>query len=291
MPGSASKLRRTVILIGAPVAVVVIRSITVLTTRSTTVEMERSIADGLIADAIRASNVVAQYLNERRSDVEFLAQIPQIVSAARRASDEVDQRGLVRFSLQELERRFEINRTLGAGTELGDYLRRFRDQTDLAEVFFTERNGFNVEATNRTSGFVQSDEVWWQRAMADGSFQGDPAADVSAGAVALDYSVAITDPEDGARLGVLKGVIDLSPLARLLNGGRRRPRTAHRGRRLPRTAGSIQRQRALAPGRGRRRRHSQDRTTGGGGGESRRRVRGDRGLRSGRKRSVVDPCP
>lgn len=218
MPGSASKLRRTVLLIGAPVAVVVIGSITVLTTWSTTAEMEKSVADGLIADAIRASNFVAQYLKERRSDVEFLAQIPQIVSAARRAGDEVDRRGLVRFSLQELERRFEINRTIGAGTELGDYLRRFRDQTDFAEIFFTERNGFNVEATNRTSDFVQSDEVWWQRAMADGSFQGDPAVDVSAGVVALDYSVAITDPEDGARLGVIKGVIDLSPLARLLNG-------------------------------------------------------------------------
>ncbi len=218
MPESASKLRRTVLSIGAPVAVLVIGSITVLTTRSTTAEMEKSMADGLIADAIRASDVLGQYLNERRSDVEFLAQIPQIVSAARRAGDEVDQRGLVRFSLQELERRFEINRTLGAGTELGDYLRRFRDRTDFAEIFFTERNGFNVEATNRTSDFVQSDEVWWQRAMADGSFQGDPAADVSAGVVALDYSVAITDPEDGARLGVIKGVIDLSPLARLLNG-------------------------------------------------------------------------
>ncbi|MEE9185320.1 MAG: methyl-accepting chemotaxis protein, partial [Acidimicrobiia bacterium] len=93
----------------------------------------------------------------------------------------------------------------------------FRDQTDFAEIFFTERNGFNVEATNRTSDFVQSDEVWWQRAMADGSFQGDPATDVSAGLVALGYSVAITDPGDGARLGVIKGVIDLSPLARLLN--------------------------------------------------------------------------
>ncbi|MCH8216940.1 MAG: hypothetical protein IH892_09225, partial [Planctomycetes bacterium] len=98
-------------MIGAPVAVVVIGSITVLTTRSTTAEMERSMADGLIATAIRASDVVGQYLNERRSDMEFLAQIPQIVSAARRAGDEVDQRGLVRFSLQELERRFEINRT------------------------------------------------------------------------------------------------------------------------------------------------------------------------------------
>lgn len=175
-------------------------------------------ADGLIAEAIRGSKVVAQYLNERRSDVEFLAQIPQIVSVARRAGDEVDQRGLVRFSLQELERRFEIDRTLGAGTELSDYLRRFRDQTDFAEIFFTERNGFNVEATNLTSDFVQSDEVWWQRAMADGSFQGDPVADVSAGVVALGYSVAITDPEDGARLGVIRAVIDLSPLARLLNG-------------------------------------------------------------------------
>ncbi|MEE8134473.1 MAG: hypothetical protein V3T56_05425, partial [Gemmatimonadales bacterium] len=79
MPGSASKLRRTVLLIGGPVAVLVIGLITGITTRSTTVEMERSIAERLIADALRVSTVLTQYLNERRSDVELLAQMPALV--------------------------------------------------------------------------------------------------------------------------------------------------------------------------------------------------------------------
>jgi methyl-accepting chemotaxis protein len=220
MPGSASKLRRTVLLIGAPVAVVVIGLITMLTTQSTTAEMEQSIADGLVADAQRAATVVTQYLSERRADVELLAQMPELVAAARAAGDDVDRQGLTRLSRNELERRFETDRSLRTASDVGGYLLRFLNQSDFAEIFFTERNGLNVEVTNQTSDFVQSDEEWWQRAMADGSFQAEPALDESAAVVAVEYSAAIVDPDDGAALGVLKGVIDLSPLARLLNGDR-----------------------------------------------------------------------
>ena len=219
MPGSASKLRRTVLLIGAPVAVLVIGLITGITTRNTTIEMEQSISDRLIADALRVSTVLVQYLNERRSDVELLAQLPALVDAARAAGDEVDRRGIARLSLDRLERQFEANRAIGGYPELRAFLSEFRDQTDFAAIFFTERNGFNVETTNQMSDFVQSDEDWWQRAMADGSFQADPAREEIAGLVALEYSVAIIDPGDGTPVGVIKGVIALSPLASLLNGG------------------------------------------------------------------------
>ncbi len=219
MPGSASKLQRTVLLIGAPAAVVVIGLITGITTRNTTIEMEQSISDRLIADALRVSTVLVQYLNERRSDVELLAQLPALVDAARAAGDEVDRRGIARLSLDRLERQFEANRAIGGYPELRAFLSEFRDQTDFAAIFFTERNGFNVETTNQMSDFVQSDEDWWQRAMADGSFQADPAREEIAGLVALEYSVAIIDPGNGTPVGVIKGVIDLSPLASLLNGG------------------------------------------------------------------------
>lgn len=218
MAGSASKLRRTVLLIGAPVAVVVIGLITFLTTRSTTAELERRIADGLVADALRASTVVSQYLTERRGDIQLLARMPEVVSAARTAGDDVERRGLTRLAVDELERRFESSRALGGAADLRDYLIEFRDRSDFAELFFTERNGFNAVATNQTTDFVQSDEEWWQRAMTDGSFQADPALDESAGLVALEYSAAIRDA-DGTPLGVLKGVLDLAVLARLLNGG------------------------------------------------------------------------
>ncbi|MCH6547544.1 MAG: methyl-accepting chemotaxis protein [Gemmatimonadetes bacterium] len=219
MPASASKLQTTVLLIGTPAAVLVIGLITFLTTRSASAEMERSIHDHLIADALRASSVLEQYVNERRSDVELLAQMPALVAAARAAGDEVERRGISRLSLDELERQFEASRALGGYPELRAYLLGFTGQTDFAAIFFTERNGFNVETTNRMSNFVQSDEDWWQRAMADGTFQAAPGRDESAGLVVLEYSVAIIDPGNGTPVGVIKGVIDLSPLASLLNGG------------------------------------------------------------------------
>jgi len=218
MPGSASKLRSTVLLIGAPLAVLVIGLITGLMTRSTSIEMERSIRDRLTADALRASSILARYLNERRADVELLAQMPALVDAARAGGAYVDRRGIAGLSLDELERQFDSDRTLGGFPEVRAYLLGFRNQTDFAEIFLTERHGFNVETTNRTSDFVPNDEAWWQRAIADGSFQADPVHDESAGLVAVEYSVAIIDPGDGSPLGVITGVIDLSPLAALLNG-------------------------------------------------------------------------
>ena len=216
MAGSTSKLRRTILLLGAPFAVVVVGLITFLTTSNTTAEMERSITDGLIEEAARASSVVTQYLRERRADVHAMTQIPSVITAARDAGNQVATRGLDRLSIAVLEDRFASNRTLGGGEALRDFMLRFRDQSDFAEIFFTEQNGFNVEATNQTSDFVQSDEEWWQRALADGSFQGEPAFDQSAGVVALEYSSAIVDPSDGTTLGVLKGVVQLSRLATLL---------------------------------------------------------------------------
>ena len=219
MAGSTSKLRTTILVSGVPIAVVVIGAITFLTTRNTIAEMERTISDGLVADGLRASAVISQYLRERRTDVEHLAAMPQIVEAARAAGNLAAQQGLARFAVGELETRFATNRTLGGGAALRNYLIDFRDGTDFVEIFFTELNGFNVEATNETSDFVQSDEDWWQGATADGAFQGAPSLDSSAGVIALEYSVSINDPADGAVLGVLKGVIGMARLARLLGAG------------------------------------------------------------------------
>ena len=96
MAGSISKLRTTILVSGVPIAVVVIGAITFLTTRNTIAEMERSISDGLIADGLRASAVISQYLRERRTDVEHLAAMPEVIAAARAAGDAVARQGLGR---------------------------------------------------------------------------------------------------------------------------------------------------------------------------------------------------
>ena len=78
MAGSISKLRTTILVSGIPIAVVVIGAISYLTTRNTIAEMGRTISDGLIADGLRASAVISQYLRERRTDVEHLAAMPEV---------------------------------------------------------------------------------------------------------------------------------------------------------------------------------------------------------------------
>src|SRR5439155_665677 len=86
-----------------------------------------------------------------------------------------------------------------------------------AELFFTESHGYTVLSSGRTSVFVQSDEAWWQRAVADGVFEGAPRYDSSVAIVSLEYDVAIRAPRATRPLGVLKSVFALDHLAQLLS--------------------------------------------------------------------------
>src|SRR5256885_9369304 len=95
----------------------------------------------------------------------------------------------------------------------GGYVQR----SDYAELFFTESHGYTVLSSGRTSVFVQSDEAWWQRAVADGVFEGAPRYDSSAAIVSLEYDVAIRAPRATRPLGVLKSVFALDHLAQLLS--------------------------------------------------------------------------
>jgi len=173
----------------------------------------------MLATGIRASGLVTQYLAERRDDLAILTVTPGIVDAARTASSRALRLGLDRMTTPELEQRFEASKSLGGDSTIHSLLLEIRDLTDFAEIFFTDRHGFNVLASNVTSDFVQSDEEWWQRAMADGTYESPPMFDESAGVVALEISVRIDDRVAGAPVGVLKGVVQLSRLATLVGSG------------------------------------------------------------------------
>src|SRR5438132_950507 len=105
---------------------------------------------------------------------------------------------------------------LGGDADLAAYLAGYPQRSDYAELFFTERHGYVVLSSGRTSHFVQSDEAWWQRAMADGAFEGAPQYDSSAAVVSLEYDVAIRAPRITRPVGVLKTVFALDHLSRLL---------------------------------------------------------------------------
>ena len=79
------------------------------------------------------------------------------------------------------------------------------------EVFVTDRYGANVAATNRTSGYYQADEEWWQIAYNDGKggvFIGQPEFDESSQTLGLKIAVPVFS-QNGQIVGVLHTTVDL----------------------------------------------------------------------------------
>ena len=161
--------------------------------------------------AARTAALVTQYLSERRREAELLASLPPVVAAAREAAQRAPE--ATGQPIADVERQFAGTRALGGPPEMVSFLRGYPARGDFAEVFFTDPRGFVVVSSGRTSDFVQSDEAWWQQAMADGIYEGEPQYDSSAAAVSLEYDIAVRATPNARPLGVLKAVFRLDRLA------------------------------------------------------------------------------
>jgi methyl-accepting chemotaxis protein len=216
MFSGTQQLRQTFLLTGAVVALVLVTGFALLSGRSVTRVVERQANERGQDVATQVASLVGMYLRERRREAEALARSPAVVRAALDGSQQAISQRLPQFDHPALERMFNQRRALGGDPELAAYLRDYIQRSEFAELFFTERHGYSVLASNRTSDFVHSDKEWWRRAAADGVYEGTPRYDSSATAVALEYDVAIRAPRVTAPVGVLKTVFTLDRLSRLL---------------------------------------------------------------------------
>jgi methyl-accepting chemotaxis protein len=219
MPTRTTDLRRRVILVAVPIALSVIGAGGYLAARVTTRELERAARLQLELLSQRAATLTDQFLQERRFDVRTLAQTPVIIQAAAAASDEAVRLGLDRASADELEQLSVGQRTLGGDDGAQRFLATFRDSSDFAEVLFTERHGLAVSSTDPASDFVQSDEEWWNTAMATGWYQGPPVYHDSAGRVGVELATRIEDQASGEPVGALKVDLDLLRVSRSWTAG------------------------------------------------------------------------
>jgi len=225
MASRTPQLRQSFLVTGAGVALVLVIAFATLSGNSAQRTAERQAQDLGQDAATRVATLVDQYLRERRHEAEALAASPAVVRAAIDAAQQATQEKLPRLDIPTLERMFAQRRALGGDADLAAYLSGYPQHSDYAELFFTERHGYTVLSSGRTSDFVQSDEAWWQRAMADGLFEGTPQSDSSAAVLSLEYDVAIRAPRATRPVGVLKTVFALDRLSRLLvaaavSGGR-----------------------------------------------------------------------
>lgn len=216
MASRSVDLRRRTLFVGAPVAILTVTAAAFVANRIASQEFERTTNRAISTAARRAAASVDLFLRERQASVALLATTPTVVDHARAAGNQAQVMGLDRTPTAELEAQYENGRVLGSDERVNRFLERVRDDSDFAELFFTDRHGLIAAASNPTSDFVQSDEAWWQRALASGSDQEAAEYDESAGTEAVGLAARIEDPVSGDPVGILKAVLDLSRLSRVL---------------------------------------------------------------------------
>ena len=166
---------------------------------------------------VRASALLARrlddFMRERIADVQGWASGPAVISAARQAHSVHEKSGLLALSVEELEGKFQIRKTLGRFPIADSHLRaEIARSRHFDRVLFTDRNGYNVVVTNVSSDFVQSDEGWWQRAWSDGFAVSTVQYDESMGTWAIDISVRIDDPATENPVGVMQAALSIALL-------------------------------------------------------------------------------
>src|SRR6266853_751603 len=216
MTNRSPQLQQSFLLTGVASAAVLVVLLALLAGNSADTTLRRQANDRGRDVATRVSALVTQYLRERRREAEVLAHLPDVVEAARKGAQDAVQRGLDKQDIATLERTFAGRRELGGDPTLQAFIRNYGQVSDFAAISFTESHGYTVLASDRTSGFVQSGEGWWQQAFREGAYEGEPTYDSSSATVSISYNVAVRATPTARPLGVLKAVFALERLSRLL---------------------------------------------------------------------------
>lgn len=170
-------------------------------------------------DARAVMTQIDTYLLERIKDVRIWAQDPLVVEAAIQGDRMAAKLGWPRYpdiakdkpAIEAIEKKMERTRALNPLPKAADYLKQqLAESKVFKELFFTDRNGYNVAISNLTSDFIQSDEEWWVRGWEQGIDIGKVGFDESAGVFSVDVHVRIQDPATGNPVGVMKAVLDIS---------------------------------------------------------------------------------
>ena len=171
---------------------------------------------GLAGQARSTARQIDSFFIERIAEAVAWAKAPVIVGAARAAHQRHVAEGFAEADVAALEDRFRDAKSLGISPQADAYLRRAVSASPyFAEIFFTDRSGFNVALTNPTSDFVQSDEGWWQNAWSQGLAVGEVEYDASADTWSVDISVRLDDPATRNPVGVMKTVLAIEPIQKM----------------------------------------------------------------------------
>ena len=162
------------------------------------------VVEKLEANTLLASTTVKTFIRDSLQLTDLVAVNPIVIQAMKAGNEKAQGDRLAQQPIDALEKKFAATKLLTTDDRLNNYLQQIVKSGQVAEIFFTERNGLNVAFSNPTSDFVQRDEGWWQNSQKEGRDIGEPEFDESANAIVIAFSQAVKDPQTGEFLGVIK---------------------------------------------------------------------------------------
>lgn len=176
---------------------------------------ENRVKQQLNDQARLASQTVTQLFVNTQQTTEMIATNPLVIRATQAETQQTAAQSLAKLPIDQIERNFATTKLLQPNPELNEYLKRITTATGMAELFFTERHGFNVAASQMTSDFVQNDEDWWKQAKSQTQWVSEPELDQSTDRFSVSVSRAILEPGSGEFLGAIKAVVPSSYFAQI----------------------------------------------------------------------------
>lgn len=157
------------------------------------------------------SELTHRDLESKRALLKTISANPLVLDSVKAGTLQAEAMDLPKLPIEQVEAQFHQTKLLKLNPSLNQYLKNTAETSQFAEIFITERYGFNVAYSQPTSDFVQSDEVWWQHGKHQEHWVGTPKFDQSTQKVTIEIVTAIYDPR-GVFVGVLKGGYDAAQL-------------------------------------------------------------------------------
>ena len=183
-----------------------------LTEHRAKTEILEELESDLETDTLLASKTITIFVRDSFKFTDLVAANPVVIQAMKTGTKIAKAEQLTQQTIDSLESKFAATKLLATDDSLNNYLQQIVKSGQVSEIFFTERNGFNVAFSNPTSDFVQYDEDWWQASRQKGKDIGDPEFDESADAVVIALAQAVKDLQTGEFLGVIKAAIPAKTL-------------------------------------------------------------------------------
>lgn len=169
-----------------------------------------------VADAEAFGDALDRWLAGKLDELRAWSEIPALVEGVRRAAVEHHERGYTEETPEAVNALLVHDGNLGLAPQADEYLAAQVERSRTwMQVHYTDEYGFTVGAVGVEDDFVQTDETWWRRAWAQGSYEGPAMLDPTIGVLGIRIGLRIDDPATNAAVGVMDGTIGVAAIHRL----------------------------------------------------------------------------